>query len=433
MKHKIMMIAALLCLVTAVARAQEGAWSGELDIQGIKLPLVFHFNPDGCTMDSPSQGAKGIKAEKCITADGKLKVTVAECGVTFEGYMWKNSIIGTFSQNGLSLPLTIKPGMPKVNRPQTPVAPFPYTTEEVSFKNGTFTLCGTLTLPQSYSKNTPVVLMVTGSGQQNRDEECFDHKPFAAIADALARQGIASLRYDDRGYNDPSVTFTDFTTDDFKDDAAAGIAFLRNRFKTVGVLGHSEGGTIALMLAGEGKPDFIVSMAGMVISGKETLLGQNRTVLRSMGLSDDAVNDYCKVISNIFDKVAAGMNIDEVLHGYDDSSSLKPLISQAKQTLSVPYMRHLITVDVRKSLPKIKCPVLAVNGKLDMQVDYEANLGALEKGLVNARHETVAFDSLNHLFQHCTTGSVVEYQQIEETMSKDVLDKIASWINSLEQ
>lgn len=127
------------------------------------------------------------------------------------------------------------------------------------------------------------------------------------------------------------------------------------------------------------------------------------------------------------------MNIDEVLQGYDDSSSLKPLISQAKQTLSVPYMRHLITVDVRKSLPKIKCPVLAVNGKLDMQVDYEANLGALEKGLVNARHETVAFDSLNHLFQHCTTGSVVEYQQIEETMSKDVLDKIASWINSLEQ
>ncbi|MFS6554117.1 alpha/beta hydrolase, partial [Parabacteroides distasonis] len=119
----------------------------------------------------------------------------------------------------------------------------------------------------------------------------------------------------------------------------------------------------------------------------------------------DAVNDYCKVISDIFDKVAAGMNIDEVLQGYDDSSSLKPLISQAKQTLSVPFMRHLITIDVRKLLPEIKCPVLAVNGKLDTQVDCTANLGALEKGLVNSRHEIVAFDSLNHLFQHCTTGS----------------------------
>lgn len=421
----------LLCMVASVASAQEGVWSGELDIQGTKLPLVFHFNPDGCLLDSPSQGVKGAKAEKSTTSDGKLRVTMAAWGATFEGTKGADAINGTFSQNGFSLPLTLKPGAPKVNRPQTPVAPFQYTTEDVSFKNGNITLCGTLTLPQSYTKNTPVVLMVTGSGQQNRDEEIFDHKPFAVIADALARQGIASLRYDDRGYGDTSVTFANLTTDDFKEDADAGIAFLRKRFKKVGIIGHSEGGTIALMLASEGKPDFIVSMAGMAVSAKETLLYQNRINMSSMGLPKDVVDKYCQAIEDLFDKVATGKDIDEIIMEYDNPT-LKPILNQAKQTLSTPYMRHLLTVDVRKSLPNIKCPVLAINGKLDRQVDYKANLRALENGLVNTKKRCIVpFDGLNHLFQHCTTGSVIEYQQIEETISKDVLDKITSWINGL--
>ena len=428
MRIKLFFIAAILCLMASVAKAQKGSWSGELNIQGIKLPLVFNFTDDGCTIDSPSQGAKGIKAEKSITPEGKLKVTAGMIGASFEGTMEEQTITGTFTQNGMSLPLTLKPGEQKNNRPQTPVPPFPYITEEVTFSNGDITLNGTLTLPEGWDKNTKAVVMVTGSGQQNRDEEIFDHKPFAVIADALARKGIASLRYDDRGWGNKAIRFTDFTTDDFKQDAAAGIDLLRRKFKTVGVIGHSEGGTIALMLASEGKTDFIVSLAGMTISGKQTLLNQNIDALRSIGLQEETVKKYSEVISDIFDKVAAGQDIDEYLKGAENMENFKPIIDHAKKLLTSPYMRHFITKDIHNSLPNIKCPVLALNGKKDTQVEYKQNLEVLENGLTNCSHETVAYDNLNHLFQHCTNGSIVEYHQIEETISQEVLDKIISWI-----
>ena len=428
MRIKLFFIAAILCLMASVAKAQKGSWSGELNIQGIKLPLVFNFTDDGCTIDSPSQGAKGIKAEKSITPEGKLKVTAGMIGASFEGTMEEQTITGTFTQNGMSLPLTLKPGEQKNNRPQTPVPPFPYTTEEVTFSNGDITLNGTLTLPEGWDKNTKAVVMVTGSGQQNRDEEIFDHKPFAVIADALARKGIASLRYDDRGWGNKAIRFTDFTTDDFKQDAAAGIDLLRRKFKTVGVIGHSEGGTIALMLASEGKTDFVVSLAGMTISGKQTLLNQNIDALRSIGLQEETVKKYSEVISDIFDKVAEGQDIDEYLKGAENMENFKPIIDQAKKLLTSPYMRHFITIDIHNSLPNIKCPVLALNGKKDTQVAYKQNLEVLENGLTNCSHETIAYDNLNHLFQHCTNGSIVEYHQIEETISQEVLDKIISWI-----
>ena len=429
MRIKLFFIAAILCLMASVAKAQKGSWAGELNIQGIKLPLVFNFTDDGCTIDSPSQGAKGIKAEKSITPEGKLKVTIGMIGATFEGSVEEQAITGTFTQNGMSLPLTLKPGVEqKNNRPQTPMPPFPYTTEEVTFANGDITLHGTLTMPEGWNKSTKAVVMVTGSGQQNRDEEVFGHKPFAVIADALARQGIASLRYDDRGYGNNAIKFTDFTTEDFKQDAAAGIDFLRKKFNTVGVIGHSEGGTIALMLASEGKTDFIVSLAGMTISGKQTLLNQDIDALRSIGLQEETVEKYSEVISDIFDKVAAGQDIDEYLKGAENMENFKPIIDHAKKLLTSPYMRHFITKDIHNSLPNIKCPVLALNGKKDTQVAYKQNLEVLENGLTNCSHETIAYDNLNHLFQHCTNGSIVEYHQIEETISQEVLDKIISWI-----
>ena len=429
MRIKILFITALLCLTASQVRAQKGAWSGELNIQGFKLPLVFNFTDDGCTIDSPSQGAKGIKAEKSMTPEGKLKVTIGMIGATFEGTVEEQNITGTFTQNGMSLPLTLKPGVEqKNNRPQTPMPPFPYTTEEVTFANGDITLHGTLTLPEGWNKSTKAVVMVTGSGQQNRDEELFGHKPFAVIADALARQGIASLRYDDRGWGNNSIKFTDFTTDDFKQDAAAGIDFLRKKFNMVGVIGHSEGGTIALMLASEGKTDFIVSLAGMTISGKQTLLNQNIDALRSIGMQEETVKKYSEVISDIFDKVAAGQDFDEYLKGAENMENFKPIIDQAKKLLTSPYMRHFITIDIHNLLPNIKCPVLALNGKKDTQVAYKQNLEVLENGLTNCSHETIAYDNLNHLFQHCTNGSIVEYHQIEETISQEVLDKIISWI-----
>ena len=407
-------------------QAQEGTWSGDLEFQGIKLPLVFNFNADGCTVDSPSQGVKGVQAEKSYTAEGKLHISITAFNATFEGIYLMNSITGNYTQNGFSLPLTLKPGAPKVNRPQTPVSPFPYKTEEVKFQNGEYTFNGTLALPNDCTADTPVVLLVTGSGQQDRDEEIFEHRPFAVIADALARNGVASLRYDDRGYKDPSVKFFDFNTHDFKQDASAGVDFLRTRFKKVGIIGHSEGGTIALMLAAEGKADFIVSLAGMVVSGKETLLWQNRLSLESIGLPQDAIDQYLKVISTAFDKAAEG-KLDENFSALAPDI-LKPVLLQAVKQLSTPYMQHILSVDVRPDLGKIKCPVLALNGKKDTQVNCQSNLEALEKGLTSCKYQTVALDNLIHLFQHCTTGSLIEYQQIEETFAPEAIQTIIDWM-----
>ena len=419
----------VFAMMAFAANAQEGTWNGELNVMGNKVPLVFNFSTNGCTIDSPSQGVNGIQAEKTVKDDGTISVKVGMIGATFEGKMTDGEIKGTYVQNGFPLPLTLKPGKLVVKRPQTPVPPFPYKEESVSFTNAQYTFNGTLTLPENYSKNTPVVLMVTGSGQQDRDEELFSHKPFAVIADALARQGIASLRYDDRGWGDKSVNFADFTTDDFRQDAAAAIPLLRKRFNKVGILGHSEGGTIAMMLAAEGKADFIVSLAGMAISGKETLIMQNRQAMSAIGLPKETVDSYCNSISKALDEIASGKKASEI--NIDDVPvALKPVTIKALQQADTPYVRHFLTVDVGKLLPKIKCPVLALNGTKDTQVDCDANTTRIEKGLALCKHSIKKIDGVNHLFQHCNTGIVTEYQQIEETISPEVLQEVAKWIKT---
>lgn len=419
----------VFAMMAFAANAQEGTWNGELNVMGNKVPLVFNFSTNGCTIDSPSQGVNGIQAEKTVKDDGTISVKVGMIGATFEGKMTDGEIKGTYVQNGFPLPLTLKPGKLVVKRPQTPVPPFPYKEESVSFTNAQYTFNGTLTLPENYSKNTPVVLMVTGSGQQNRDEELFSHKPFAVIADALARQGIASLRYDDRGWGDKSVNFADFTTDDFRQDAAAAIPLLRKRFNKVGILGHSEGGTIAMMLAAEGKADFIVSLAGMAISGKETLIMQNRQAMSAIGLPKETVDSYCNSISKALDEIASGKKANEI-NINDVPVALKPITIKALQQADTPYIRHFLTVDAGKLLPEIKCPVLALNGTKDTQVDCDANTTRIEKGLANCKHSIKKIDGVNHLFQHCNTGIVTEYQQIEETISPEVLQEVAKWIKA---
>lgn len=409
-----------------VANAQEGRWKGELNLPGMKLPVVFNFSSEGCTMDSPSQGAVGIKTDWTRSENGDVKISIPTIGGSYEGKLDGKEIKGVFKQAGMSFPLNLLEA--KLNRPQTPVAPFPYTTEEVKFKNGDIELNATLTLPAGFSKKTPVLVMVTGSGQQNRDEELFEHKPFAVIADAFARKGIATLRYDDRFFGDKSKDFGNFTTYDFKEDALAAINLLRARFDNVGVLGHSDGGTIALMLAAEGKVDFAVSMAGVGGSGKENLLLQNKAIFKSSGYSDDVVNMYCEVLDKVFGQMAEGKRPQGITIPESLPIALKSNLQTIMSQPLVPYLSTLLSIDMSKSLPKIKCPVLAINGKLDLQVDHTYNLDVLEKGLTNCKHKVVAFDGLNHLFQHCKTGSPTEYSEIEETMSPEVLDVMIDWI-----
>lgn len=423
MRKRLALIAVLLTAVFG-AHAQTGTWSGKIEVQGMKLPLVFHLNEENPTMDSPDQGARGIPIALERDATGKITIKISSIGATYEGQWTSGEIVGTFRQWGTSLPLTLVPGEEKVNRPQTPKAPFPYTTEEVSFTNGDAVLKGTLTLPEGCTKKTPVLIMVTGSGLQNRDEEIFEHKPFAVIADALARAGIATLRYDDRGFGESTGDIINCTTEDLKDDALSGIRLLRERFDKVGVIGHSEGGTIALLLAAEGKADFIVSLAGNVVSGAETLLWQNRVALSGAGVPAETVDTYCKALAGAFETGVAG--------NYDLPEGLKQNLSMAIMQLQTPYLKYFLKLDTRPVLGKITCPVLALNGSKDQQVDPDANLEALRKGLPAATPAQIeCVEGLNHLFQPCTTGATTEYKEIEVTLAPEVLDKLVEWLSAI--
>ena len=431
---KKLILFSLISLFSIGIKAQDsglkGAWTGKLNVYGNELTLVFHFNGEDCTLDSPDQGVKGVPAKLERTITG-IKVAVPSINASYEGVNMGESIMGTFKQHGQSFPLTIKPGLLKRNRPQTPAMPYPYQTQEVSFNNGDAILKGTLVIPENASRQTPVMLMVTGSGLQNRDEEIFEHKPFAVIADALARAGIATLRYDDRGFGESTGDVVNCTTEDLKNDAFAGVQLLRSRFDKVGVIGHSEGGTIALMLAAEKKVDFIVSLAGMAVSGKETLLWQNRLALAAANIPSETIDVYCNALDEVFDACISGTAMPSTTQ-YNLPTSLAQNLAVVTKQLQTPYMKQFLTLDSRPLLGNITCPVLALNGTKDTQVEPESNLGALRSGLQkNAKNKLEAIEGVNHLFQHCKTGMATEYGNIEETIAPEVLEKMVYWLSNL--
>lgn len=362
---------------------------------------------------------------------GGITLNVPAINASFKG-LWAGKVIaGTFTQRGMSFPMTLTPGAPVVRRPQTPVGPFPYATEEVSFTNGDAVLKGTLTLPDNCDRKTPVLIMVTGSGLQNRDEEMFSHKPFAVIADAFARAGIATLRYDDRGFGESTGDVVLCTTEDLKNDALAGVKLLRDRFERVGVIGHSEGGTIALMLAGERQVDFAVSLAGMIVSGAETLLAQNRRAFESAGLPESEVEAFARLLSDTFTAIRTRAPLPSA-DNYDITDALRKNYAAALPSFRTPYMEFFLGLDLSASLSGITCPVMALNGTKDTQVQCDRNIAALEAGLPsNSRSVIRAEDGLNHLFQNCVTGEVSEYKNIEETFSPEVLSEMIAWIKTL--
>ena len=424
---KILAAVLLLFPIAFLANAQTGNWSGKLDVRGTPLTIVFHLDGDEPTLDSPDQAALGIPVQIERTALGGITIKIPSLGASYEGLWAGKQILGTFKQAGLSLPLALTPEK-ELNRPQTPVGPFPYSEEEITFTNGEAKLAGTLVLPEGYTRKTPVLIMVTGSGQEDRNEEIFEHKPFAVIADALARAGIATLRCDDRGVGGSTGEVLTATTEDFKDDALAGIKLLRERFDKVGVIGHSEGGTIALMLAAEGQADFIISLAGMAVSGIETIVRQSRVSLESAGYPEETLDIFCKAVQEACEVRVHGGRMpfpDEL----DLPDELKQSYQQIITQIQIPWMRHFLTLDMRPLLGGIKCPVLALNGTKDIQVEYESNLGALRSGLpANPKNRIEAVDGLNHLFQHCTTGAIAEYRNIEETFAPEALEMMIQWM-----
>lgn len=409
----------LLVLVTLTGQAQVnpttallGSWSGKLKVGIVTLTLVLHLEQaDGyvaVTMDSPDQGARGIAAYKEFLSDDSLAVKVESIGMTYRARLKDGQLDGTFAQNGMTTPLVLTKGIAEVKRPQIPQEPFPYKTEEVTFCNEAdgATLAGTLTWPMGYDRKTKpaVVLLVTGSGQQNRDEELFGHKPFLVIADFLARQGIATLRYDDRATG-KSVggEVKNATTADFMRDAAAGLAYLRSRkaFGNIGILGHSEGGSIAFMLGAQKKADFIVSLAGPGVKGDSLLVAQSNLIMMLSG-------------------ALPTMSVEK----YREQEAVK----------QSPWIQWFIDYDPSADIRQTCCPVFALNGDHDCQVIASQNLTAIRRLLPPSKKNHVKeYPALNHLFQHCTSGLPTEYGQIEETISPEVLQDIAQWINNLKQ
>ena len=407
----------LFVLVALTGQAQVnsttallGSWSGKLKVGAMSLTIVLHLDQvDGnvkVSLDSPDQGAKGIPASKEYLSDDSVAVKIVSLGATYRARLKDGKLDGTFSQSGMSFPLEMSKGIAEVKRPQMPKAPYPYETEEVTFRNEAdgATLSGTLTWPVGYNKNQkPVmVLFVSGSGQQNRDEEVMNHKPFLVIADYLARQGIATLRYDDRATG-KSVggDVKNATTADFSRDALAGIDFLRSKkaFSKVGILGHSEGGSIAFMLGSQKKVDFIVSLAGPTVKGDTLLAAQSNRILSLSGQP-------------------ATMTVEKY--------------RQTVATMNQPWLNWFNDYDPTNDIRQIRCPIFALNGDRDCQVISTLCLPALRQLLQpSKKHLIKEYPSLNHLFQYCTTGLPDEYSQIEETISPEVLQDIAQWINSL--
>ncbi len=443
-----------------------GSWLGTLDAGGVQLRLVFNISitEDAlleATMDSPDQGAKDIPMGDVTLTGDSLRIEAPMIMGYYVGKITSSTTIqGEWNQGGRSFELNLEKQTEQfvLNRPQEPQPPFPYVEEEVGFKNieQGFNLGGTLTTPEGEGP-FPAVILVTGSGSQNRDEEIFGHKPFKVIADHLTRHGIVVLRYDDRGVESSGGSIVGSTSEDYAGDARSAIDFLLERKEVdrsnVGVIGHSEGGMISFMLAAEHEDiAFIISLAGPGVDGKTILLEQSDYISRLNGVEDSILEDNRIVMSKVYEVMIANESHEaweekvlEFTSSYysekENGNLSEEEIEQGKRNLlnSIPeqayaWMRYFTMYDPTASLSSIKCPLLALNGEKDCQVLADKNINAIREKLLSAGNQnvtTMILPGLNHLFQNCETGLPVEYGQIEETFDQKTLDIISDWILKL--
>jgi hypothetical protein len=423
-----------------------GSWEGAFDAGAIKLRIgvAITVKPDGtlgATMDSPDQGAYDLPLSNVTFADGVLKFALVRANGTFEGRLnaTGTEIAGNWTQ-GLAMPLVLKrvEKLTRPSRPQEPKPPFPYVSEDVPIVNapGQAVLAGTLTRPKGAGP-FPAVILITGSGPQNRDEELLGHKPFLVLADHLTRRGIAVLRYDDRGVGRSTGRFATATTADFASDAWAAWQTLSARpdinAKRIGLLGHSEGGLIAPMLAAA-HPEiaFVVMLAGPGVTGEQIMLKQAEAIGKASGAPEAAVAANTDLQKQVFAILREETSMDRIAEriGAIPTGSKEASAALVKQSVS-PWMRYFALYDPAPALAKVRCPVLAITGELDLQVLPAQNLPAIGAALKqggNTDHTVLELPGLNHLLQPAKTGLPAEYAQIETTMAPAALDMITAWI-----
>lgn len=465
MKTSITIILSLLMYANTNAQNISGNWSGKIKLSSEKT-LEFNFNISKkgdnyiTIIDIPTNRVTGLKPKATIFSHDTLFIDGSNLGITYKGVFEANSqkFVGNISERGNTIPLTLKKTKIKskeiAKRPQEPTKPYPYYEEEVSFRNNSadITLAGTFTKPNTKEKH-PVVVLITGSGPQDRDQTFVGHKTFLVLADYLTRNGIAVLRYDDRGTNESTGDFSSATTEDFAYDVVAAINYLKTRndidTKNIGLIGHSEGGIIAPLAANKAKDDvaFIVSLAGTGIIGSELVYNQV-TSMRAFTVPDEeAFNLLMKKAIDIASSSKDLLQVKSELKEHYNSKVapiLKPMLGSEEKTQQVisglvevrttPWMRYFYNYNPADEYAKIKIPVLSLNGSKDVQVPAELHQNGVKRALEKAQNKKfkiIKLEGLNHLFQEADTGKMNEYSTIDQTFSPKALEIIANWILNL--
>ncbi len=460
-----------LTLLTINAGAQPvsgkkdltGSWMGKISPGPVSMRVIFNLSyVEGdslvATLDSPDQGAKGIKLGPVTLRDKDIKISAGALLAEYNGTIKNDTLIeGKFTQAGATLDLNLTRLVKEfsLKRPQEPLPPFPYRSEETEFENkqAGIKLSGTLTIPEGKGP-FPAVIMITGSGAQNRNEEIMGHKPFLVIADHLSRNGIAVLRYDDRGTGKSQGNNANATSADLATDVAAALDYLKNRSEidpaSIGLAGHSEGGLIAPILASSRNDvAFIVSLAGPGVKGEDLIHRQNRDISLAMGVDPAEIEKSVEVNRKLYaiirkepDNVKAGEKLraeypkildKQKVTGKNKEEAIKQ-VDAGFSPMALTWIRYFISLDPAVYWEKTRCPVLALNGEKDLQVSAAVNLPAIVKALEkrgNDKVTSVSLPGLNHLFQHSSTGLPSEYGEIEETTSPEVLKIITDWILAL--
>lgn len=460
-------LAAACMALSLSASAQSklpGNWEGEMNV-GQKVRLVFKVKEAegklSATMDSPDQGVTGIPVGNTSMNADSVLFDLSNAGIQYTGLLSGDEIQGVWKQAGRNFPLVMKrtDKPTELVRPQTPKPPFDYISEDVTFKNadGSISYGATITIPKGV-KTYPAILLVSGSGPQNRDEELMGHKPFAVIANYLTNKGYIVLRVDDRGVGQTTGDRKKATSADFAKDASAAIDYLKTRKevnqKKVGIMGHSEGGMIAPMLASERKDiDFIILMAGPGVKVYELMEDQSAAVMSAGGVSDAIVAEYRKLYRGIEQAIIssktgeeAQLKMKEVTGAWkssaskearefidiDDFEKEKKYISEFMALYHDTWFNYFLKYDPQPTLQKLSCKVLALNGGRDVQVLAKQNLEGIRESLTkgkNKNFEVKELSGLNHLFQRCNTCSPQEYGTLKETISEDALKAVSDWLD----
>jgi alpha/beta superfamily hydrolase len=449
----------LLAITSARSQDISGHWNGTTKRGDKEITFVFNIKQENATysttMDVPTCRIAGIKPSATTFTNGKLIIDGSNVGMNYTGVFNTEAqqFEGIYKEGGIEMVLNLKKGTIKIEdskRPQEPVKPYPYYEEEVIFKNNeaNITLAGTLTLPNNKGK-FPVVILISGSGPQDRDESFMGHKPFLVLSDYLTRQGIGVLRFDDRGVGESTGNFGNATTEDFSKDVLSAIAYLKTRndvdIKNIGLIGHSEGGIIAPLAANNSKDvAFMVLLASTGISGTELSVMQSKT-LREFPVKDEVAyeKNTRKAIAIVISNKGESEIKKELTKHYNDflrpiltslnvpEKNINAFIENQLKTSLQPWSRYFLQYNPADEIEKLQIPVLSLNGSKDTQVNAKINQEAIRQALIkgqNKNYKIVELENLNHFFQECETGKMDEYRKIEQTFSPTALNEIKKWV-----